>query len=178
MIHSDINSENIEQVKNLYRSAFPKAEQMKFSQLVCLGQQEDYIFWAFYDKGQWIGFTHCALYKNNIYCMYLAIHPNYRNKGYGTKCLQYIQNQFPDGNLLGEIEICDPSAENNDLRMRRREFYMRNGFHSAQYTISAFNITYEIICTKDFYPEIYRELVERLHLFKEVPPLKKLESTL
>ncbi len=176
MNHIDVNAQNVDQVKQLYRSSFPKMEQMKFSQLLELAKQEDYIFWAFYEKDQWIGFTHCALYKNTIYCMYLAINPDFRNKGYGAQCLRYIQEQFPDYNLLGEIEICDPQSENNALRIRRRDFYFRNGFHSANYSISAFNITYEIICTKQFDPNIYQELVERLHLFKSVPPLKKLES--
>ncbi len=176
MKHLDVNAQNIDQVKTLYRSSFPKMEQMKFSQLIELGQREDYIFWAFYDQGKWIGFTHCALYKETIYCMYLAINPQFRNQGYGAQCLQYIQAQFPSYNLLGEIELCDEKAENNELRLRRRDFYFRNGFHSTNYTITAFHITYEIICTKPFHPDIYQELVERLHLFKKIPPLKKIES--
>lgn len=177
MKHLDVNDQLIPQIKELYRSAFPRQEQMPFSQLVKLGQQDDYAFWALYDHDRWIGFTHCALYKKTIYCMYLAVTPDLRNQGYGSKILDYLQEQFPQDNLLGEIEILDEQADNNDQRKRRRDFYMRHGFHSTHYQITAFDMTYEIICTKDsFSTNTYKELVERLHLFKQVPDILPMET--
>ena len=44
------------------------------------------------------------------------------------------------------IEALDDNADNNDERIRRREFYVKNGFFGAGYNVREYSVIYENLC--------------------------------
>ena len=48
--------------------------------------------------------------------------------------------------LVLNIEALDESSDNNDERIRRREFYVKNGFFGAGYNVKEYSVIYENMC--------------------------------
>ena len=89
------NNENeINKIKNLYYSAFPKNELLDFNVFLSKNDFKGKKIIAFYDKTNFIGFaiTISRLKITNI--LYLAIESQLRRKGYGTQVLKNIGNFF------------------------------------------------------------------------------------
>lgn len=65
------------------------------------------------------------------FVLYLAVDQAVRSGGYGREILQNISQTYPEQTIVLDIEALDSSAENAEQRQKRREFYVRNGFHST-----------------------------------------------
>ena len=116
------------QVKKLYFTAFPKAEQDPFLQLRYLAWRKKAHFYAIYADNEWVGLTWIAPYKNVVFLNYIAISEQYRNKGIGSEVLQELKNRYSKQKIFLNIEEPDENAENNEERIKRKQFYERNGF--------------------------------------------------
>lgn len=75
--------------------------------------------------------------KNTAYIMYFAIDKKYRNKGYGSYILDDLVKKYD--NVILSIE-----KTKNEISLRRKRFYLRNGFYETnKYTIQA-KVQYEL----------------------------------
>ena len=77
--------------------------------------------------------------------MFLAVDKTLRSKGYGSAILQDIQNKYPEKKIIISIEPCDKNAFDIELRTKRKEFYMRNGYQETGYMMKLNGIVQEII---------------------------------
>ena len=68
------------------------------------------------------------LYKDFIFIQYIAIDSNVRSKGYGGKVIEKIKEIYPEYRIALGIEQLNKEAKNNELRIRRKNFYLKNGF--------------------------------------------------
>ncbi|MBR0385140.1 MAG: GNAT family N-acetyltransferase [Erysipelotrichaceae bacterium] len=100
------------------------------------------------EDGHFSGLMITMTYKDICHIIYFAVKPEYRDKGYGTRCLKLLQ-QNPDRII---VDVEDPEAECDNRRQRKRrvEFYRKNGFERTgisynwrgeQYFIMSFNGT-------------------------------------
>ena len=62
---------------------------------------------------------------------YLAVSGKIRSKGTGSFIMQEICRYFSDKKVVLLIERLDEGAENQEQRIARRRFYLKNGFTSA-----------------------------------------------
>ena len=77
--------------------------------------------------------------------MFLAVDKTLRSKGYGSAILQDIQNKYPDKKIIVSIEPCDKDAPDIETRIKRKDFYMRNGYRETGYMMKLTGVVQEII---------------------------------
>ena len=81
---------------------------------------------------------------NAYYLMYFSVIDTLRNKKYGSKILQDLKEKY--GTLFLSIE--QPVDE---LSIRRKNFYLKNGFFETNKIYTDTEVCYEILCTNSNY---------------------------
>ncbi len=101
---------------------FPKYDVMLREKLKERIRENVFNAYWFYCEGKQVGY--CVLATKNTDCLiiYIGIHPEYRNKGYGSTFLKQIRN-FYKGVIFAEI--LPPYSPQNK---RRYNFYLRNKY--------------------------------------------------
>lgn len=122
-------------VKKIYVDSFPKEERMSFTMMVFLTKITHTDFMAFYDKDILCGFIYSATIKNMTFIMFFAVDKSIRSKGYGSKILEEMQRLYPNNKIVISIERCDVEAKNINDRIRRKNFYLKNGYIDTGYLI-------------------------------------------
>lgn len=113
---------------------------------------------------------------------YFAVVSHNRQQGYGSKFLELLRNQFQDiAGILAEVECVEQGADETErqVRQRRLDFYLRNGFCLTRVTGKIFGVDYDIVflpiakqCQDQFVcaemEEIYRTMIPKLMFWKNV----------
>ena len=132
-------------VKNIYIDSFPKNERMPFSMMVAMSKLWNTDFLAFYDKDALCGFIYLAHNGKIVFVMFLAVDKTIRSNGYGGAILQEIQYKYPGKKIIISIEPCDKNAPDIELRVRRKDFYLRNGYRETGYRMKLNGVVQEIM---------------------------------
>lgn len=90
-------------------------------------------FLAFYDEKILCGFVYMATIGRQTFIMFFAVDKNLRSKGYGSEILAQIQLLHPENKIIVSIEPVIKKAENMEQRIRRKDFYIRNGYQESGY---------------------------------------------
>lgn len=144
-------------VKRIYFDSFPKNERMPFPMMVAMSKLWNTDFLAFYEGDTLCGFVYLAHNSKIVFVMFLAVDKTLRSKGYGSAILQEIENKYPDKKIIISIEPCDKKAPDIELRTRRKDFYMRNGYQETGYMMKLNGIVQEIIiCNGEFDKKQFR----------------------
>ncbi len=140
-----LTSRNRQKVKEIYKSSFPKEDRMPFVLMLIMAYLKSTHFISFYDGDTLCGFVYMATIKKLTFVMFFAVNENIRSKGYGSRILDKIQSLYPDNKIIITIERCDEDAEDIEQRLRRRKFYMNNGYIETGYIVKLGNQKQEII---------------------------------
>lgn len=140
------NKEYIKRARTLYNSAFPSAERVPFDILLFKARGSNVTFFAVVDGAEFKGLTYTVWYNDIVFIFYLAVEKQARGNGIGSQILTLIKNEFPACRLVLNIEALDDNAPNNAERIRRREFYVKNGFFGAGYNVREYSVVYENMC--------------------------------
>lgn len=141
-----VNEHNISDIRRLYRSAFPLVERKPFSLLLRKARRGQGEFFAIEgENGEFLGLANTLFHKDMVMLDYFAIAPEQRNGGIGAGVLSLLKERYADRRLFGEIEVTDRPHPELELRKRRRNFYLRNGFTPVGMTVSAFSCEFEVI---------------------------------
>lgn len=121
-----------EQIKQLYQTAFPEDEQIPWVDLVRLIGEMHLDFTAYYDGQEFIGFTIVYPRPTVNWYWYFAVMPELRGKGLGQEILVQLIKKYEGHPCVLDMEspYQDPCA-NSEQRIRRHEFYLRNGFRDT-----------------------------------------------
>ena len=125
--------------------SFPPEEQMSTAMQTALCEKGELEVWAIYDGEDFVGFTTVFPGTKLAYVFFLAISSNVRSKGYGTKVLDLLRRQYAGRRVVLDIEPDDPSVPDNELRRRRKQFYLRNGFLESGYLLEYCGLSFEIL---------------------------------
>ncbi len=127
--------------------AFPLSERMSFEEIFDFASNTNTDILGIYDGDKPVGF---AVLLKNVECGYvyfIAIDQSMRSKGYGGAAIQKLMRVYPELQLVLDFEVIDENAENNEQRLRRKNFYLRNGFHeTGNYTMLR-NERFEVVCS-------------------------------
>lgn len=126
--------------------AFPLSERMSFDEIFDFASDTDTDILGIYDDGNPVGFA--VLLKNAEcgYVYFIAIDSRTRSKGYGGAAMQRMMEVYSELQLVLDFEVIDENAENNGQRVRRKNFYLRNGFHeTGNYTMLR-DERFEVVC--------------------------------
>ena len=138
-------SKHRQAIKNIYTSAFPKEERMPFwmmNLMSCLWNTE---FLAFSDQKTPCGLVYMATIGKQTFIMFLAVDEPLRSKGYGCQILTRIRTLHPDNKIIVSIEPCHEDAADIAIRLRRKDFYCRNGYQESGYRMKLSGTEQEIL---------------------------------
>lgn len=133
------------QTKTLYQKAFPAEERLPFNILRRLARHENAEFLCIYDGETFVGLMYNIHFQDIVYIFYFAIDETMRNGGYGSKVLHAIKEKYKNSRLVLAIEPIDCESENYKQRVRRKEFYKRNGFCDLPFTIQEGKVVYDML---------------------------------
>lgn len=72
---------------------------------------------AVYDGEVFCGMVCYYISDNTVYLAYLAVEPELRGNGYGSRILHMLEEKYPDQQIVLDIEPLDPDAENYHQRV-------------------------------------------------------------
>lgn len=152
----------------IYKSSFPKAEQFPIWLLRVMSHLKGIHSVSFYDDDILCGFSYFLENEKTVFILFLAVNGKVRSKGYGSRILSQIKELHPGKTIFLDVEKPDEKAENNHQRLKRIEFYRRNGIVDTNNSFTYDGITYEILSTdKNFSEQEYTENLESyLRIFK------------
>ncbi len=150
-------------VDALAKEAFPPEEYLAPETLIDMTKRdENFLFSALFEGDRFVGFTAIKLYKDLYYLFFLAIEPPLRSHGYGGAALETIKARYPDKVGTVDFEMPDEQAPNREQRLRRRGFYLRNGFRETGVFLRYFGVEYEAFATKPISKERFAEMMRSL----------------
>lgn len=149
------NREYSKKVIKLYNEAFPKDEKIPIWLLKLLARKNKANFYGIYDNKKFVGLIYNIYYKDIVFVFYLAIDKQTRGKGYGSKVLELIKQKYSKHRIILSIEQVDKNSNNYEQRIKRKEFYIKNGFKDANYTIRERNIVYEMLYYNESDKKVY-----------------------
>lgn len=144
--YSVYDSQGQSQIKEIYETSFPKSEKFPFWVLKQCAKENNVRLDSIIDHNtdKIIGMNFLISYDDIVYLMYVAIDKKYRNKGFGSLVLRDLILRQADTSILLCIEkpsICDKE----DIKARRKDFYLRNGFYETGYFIKDSGVDYEFL---------------------------------
>ena len=143
-IDINCNREYNKKVEKLYNSAFPKEERIPIWLLKFLARKNKAKFYGINDDKKFIGLVYNDYYKDIILIYYFAIDEELRGQGYGSRVLEYIKQKYNKNRIVLSIEQVDENSKNYKQRIKRKEFYMKNGFKESNYTIKERKVMYDM----------------------------------
>ena len=158
----EASAREIRWIKRTYLEAFPRSERKPFGLMKRKVSQGVMEFLVLREKKQPVGFAITVLHQDMVLLDYFAIHRAYRGMHYGSQALQFLKKRYEDSRLILEIELPDEHARNQEERLRRKRFYLKNGMQETGIRVCVFHVPMEVLTdgkpvTYEEYRGIYRE---------------------
>ena len=134
-----------ETLEAIYLTAFPKNERSPFSMLVKKAEKGKGDFLTVKDGGGIIGMAYTVCGGSAAYLFYLAIADDKRGRGCGTAVLSALKERYRGRKLFLARERLDEPCDNLEQRIKRRDFYLANGFSDQNGHIKEGRVTYDIM---------------------------------
>jgi len=156
---------DLNRVEILAKEAFPSEEYLAPSKLIEMSKEAGFNFLAVYDNDKFAGFVVVKLYKVMAYLFFLAVDEKMRGQGYGSRIIQKIKEIYPDYNHVVDFEMIDKNASNYSQRVKRKNFYLKNGYKETGRFLSYLGVNYEIMATNDnFDIDLFKELMSTIKI--------------
>lgn len=148
-------------VKTLYRSAFPADERAPFALMMLRALQKKADFRSVYDNGEWAGMVYIMGRGDLYYIFYLAVAEDKRGCGTGTRILKALLKRYKGKRLFLAVEQPDENADNCEMRIRRKNFYLRSGFKDMNRKIREGSVVFDMLGVGEpASDEEYRKIME------------------
>ncbi len=134
---------DLDKIRNLYQASFPSAQRIEFEYLMISDGHREIL--GIYLDDRLVGFMSVLTFGDLSYIAYFAIESGLRGQGLGTRAIGLIGNRKPANRLILDIEATDEMAPDNQLRQRRKQFYLDNGFKEAGISYTWNNVAYETL---------------------------------
>ena len=116
-------------LEKINKEAFPQNEYLSMEYMYgFMDKSQNSEILAIREDGNPVGYFSLIRYEKCLFIFYFAIDKKYRGKGIGTKALKALKERYYDCQIVVEFESVDVECDNLEIRKRRRDFYMRNGF--------------------------------------------------
>lgn len=161
-------------IYQLYQEAFPDYEKKPFWLIWMKNKQGRADVWYIEDEGCFVGLGITMSAPGRVLLDYFAIDSSKRGQGYGSKALKALQEQYADRHFFLEIESVYDNCENVAQRLRRKQFYLRNGMTEMKMMVNLFGNDMEVLghgCKLDF--DTYRAVYEHTYGKRVVQNVKE-----
>ncbi len=132
-------------IRRLVLGSFPGNERPPFSLLLMRTKLPDAEFLAFYEKGELCGITVTIQNDEAVLLSYLAVCEEKRSRGIGSELVKYIKKRHAGKTIIADIEALDPHCADIGDRVRRKRFYIRNGFNELHAGFAYGGADYELL---------------------------------
>ena len=146
----------------LMKTSFPKHEQTPMWMLRLFTLNRNTSFRAFYDGTEFCGLLYTVEDDKHILVLYLVVNEEMRSKGYGTKILEWLKDHTSKTIVLNVEPLKDDVADFSQ-RLKRIEFYQKNGISTTGYILNDGRADYEVLASdvNSFVPEAYEKMFSR-----------------
>lgn len=174
LILSDDYIKYIDQIKDLYIEAFPKAERKPIDQIIKVCENKFGRIIPILFDNEFVGMFITLESKDNdaLLIDYFAIKSEYRGLSLGSKSLKLL-NEMEEKTIIIEIEPCVKNAENLIQRQKRKKFYQNLGFIQTDINISWFGVDLELMSLNKTI-----EFNHYMDLLKSIFPATYIESNI
>lgn len=157
------NLKEYNKIRDLMLTSFPKNERYPMWLLSLLSKRKCIDFSAFYDNENFCGLTYSISNDKMTFLLYLAVNNEVRSKGYGSEILSCLKNSVPENTIVFNVEKPNINADNNEQRIKRINFYLKNGFQTTNYELVEGNDIYSVLASdKNFSLEDYKNIMNKL----------------
>lgn len=175
---SKLQRESAERVsaEKLYLTAFPEIERHTIDELFDACDTDACEWLIFKDENHFVGMAYMIIDDDIAFLLYLAVEETERNKGYGAAILKELSIQYPGMEVLLLMESLYEKCDNMDIRIRRKGFYLRNGFYDTEYIQPACEgaILYDILSTsQEFSTERWKTFVDHYPMESDMDEIYK-----
>lgn len=143
MILETADKDNMRAAAGLYKRAFPPNERAPFSLIRKRAAQRRADMLIAKDSDGFTGFAYMVTYEDLVYLFYLAVDEKKRGRGNGSEIIRLLKNRYSGKRLFLAREQLDENAGNSDERIKRRGFYIRNGFEDWPVQIKEGGMVYD-----------------------------------
>lgn len=151
-------------VLSLYDIAFPEEEKKPVGYIEKLVSENKMSVYAILEENEFAGLVITLTDKKSTILDFFAICPDKRGKGLGGKALKILKEKYKDKPFILEIETIDENADNIRERIRRKNFYLRNGMKETGVIVNMYQVDYELLSFDGKLSfEIYDELMKNIH---------------
>lgn len=147
-----LNSEEIKNIYNKYMvKDFPPDELKPLSSMMDMLSRGIYDCYGLYEEEKLLAYAYLTVLEDFVLVDYLAVVPELRGSGIGTKLLCELKNIIRDKTVIIECENPDFATDPQDktTKIRRIDFYKRSGFVLSGVLSRLFDVEYVILT----YPE-------------------------
>lgn len=153
------------QINALAREAFPPGEYLAPEILAKMAEEDHFDFLALTENETFVGFMVVQTHKRLAYLFFLAIDPHFRSQGYGSRAIETLKGLYPEKKQVVDFEMIDETSANNQQRIKRKEFYLRNGYKETGLFLSYLGVDYEVMCMDaDFCVDDFKELMQTIQV--------------
>lgn len=132
---------------------------MPFWMLKWRSQHKNVQFYSVLDGDVMVGMVHLVSDGKTAYLLYFAVAEGCRSRGYGSRILDLLKARLAGQSLLLCVEPLDPDAPNYPQRLRRMQFYTRNGFRETGYQAKEGTVIFDMLA---YGPPVQKESYVRL----------------
>ncbi len=140
------NSAVAKNARQIYESNFPESERTPWNDFF-VGEFVGATKTAYLLDGRVVGLA--IYFKENdlIYLIWLAVDKAMQHQGIGSKILQTLHKENASCGIALNIENPEkPNASDKDVRKKRENFYVKNGFHPSGIVFDCFNEEWTPVC--------------------------------
>ena len=142
------NSEDKLIADTINEEAFPECERNSLDDMYVSDTAERIEILGIYDDNAVVGFFIVRKYESIRYLAYFAVSQDKRSAGIGSQALKLLMERYPDAQIVTDFETPDDNCENNAFRLRRRDFYLRNGFYETGWYSFYDDTEFTIACSE------------------------------
>lgn len=154
-------------IYRLYRQAFPRRERKPFLLIISMMKKGISDVWYFEKDKTFAGLAFTVNRNEAILLDYLAIVSNRRGEGIGSMILRNLEEYYSPKGFFVEIESVYNECKNREERLRRKQFYLKNGMRPMKVMIRLFGVEMELLgmncmLTYEEYFAFYRDVFGKM----------------
>ena len=138
-------------LEEINTEAISENERTSLDNLFATGADGNLEVLGIYEENGPVGFFVVRKYKSTRYLAYFSVKAEWRSKGIGSKALAFLIDRYPNCQIVVEFEAPRKDVKEDDMIVRRRNFYLRNGFHETGWFTFYDGVEFEIACSRPMF---------------------------
>lgn len=151
-------------MERINNESFPESEHIDAEDMFYFNGMDIRVLGIYADE-ICVGFFTVIIKEDCLYICYFSISGERRGQGIGTQALRALQEMFADRQIVVDFEAFDEKdAPNPEERLRRRNFYYRNGFSATGSYMYYMEAEFEVACSRVPMDEAaYQRILDDIH---------------